>query len=423
MPVSSRMPANTLAVTIIVTLLLGIISTSLLLLFYYNRQEAIKYSVEERVKNNLESGIELVLADTTVNSEKRVTRLSLFDSEQDSIVITSELWGIYKVATVRAFANRYSKQKTFFNAPVLNGFLNSCIYLADHKRVLSIVGNTKLSGNVFLSGAGIRPGYINQRGFDNNSFVEGEIKISEPELPSLDSSSIKNAEILLRQIEDTAWIKSHRTDLADEGVFQSFTEPTLNYVCQGPLYLDKINLRGHIIVYSDTKVEVSDKAELDNVIIISPVIIFEKEFKGKVQAIARDSIILKEGCELKYPSSLLLLKRKKETIQSVIRVEGDCKFSGCIIANANPEDIFGNYFEAGKDSHIEGVVYIKGYSSLAGSIYGTVLTDYFIYKTPNVIYEDYIIDTEINRMRLSKHFTGSPIFKTPGKNKIAEWLD
>ena len=63
-------------------------------------------------------------------------------------------------------------------------------------------------------------------------------------------------------------------------------------------------------------------------------------------------------------------------------------------------------------SKIIGDAYCYGKTELKGAVYGTLYTDRFYLKTSSAVYENYIVNGEINRFKLPHSFVRLPLFSS-----------
>ena len=408
--------------TILVALTLSLLCGGVVVLTYYNRQQQLLSDTEERLTHQLHSGIQLILSDTIPIEENKEEWLTPFGNLYDSLHIKKRNWGIYQAASVTASSGRFKRNQSFLFAPALPPYMNSCIYLADHDRPLYVTGNTKLTGDAWLSKAGVNAAYINQEGFNNNQLIDGEVKVSEKTLPPLNTMIVRQ----LYEMSDTslrAPIISRVTSFSDSDQLRnSFDEEAVLIYSKDSLRLSDCKFEGHILIRSDNCIEVAPTASLQYVILIAPVIKIKRDFKGRLQAIAFDSLVVEDAVELDYPSSLILLKRKGETAQNQMLIGEDCLLKGTFASIFGPEDTYKTFVTIGKRSKVEGVVYTMGYLELAGSVIGTVLTDYFLFKSSGMVYENHLVNVEIDRSRLSPYFLSSLIFYQSTNQQVVAWV-
>jgi hypothetical protein len=203
---------------------------------------------------------------------------------------------------------------------------------------------------------------------------------------------------------------------------QSFYDSAAFFYSKSEIQLNELTLKGHIIIRSDTIIEVSASVITEDVILIAPVIKIAKGFKGVLQAIASDSLVVESDCSFDYPSALVLLKKRGVKMQNILRIGENCRLSGIIMARCENEDIFKSYVEINKNTQIDGVVYVMGYCTLGAQVNGIVLSDYFLYKTQNIMYENTLVNVALNRRLLSEYFIGSSIFENASQKQIIKWV-
>lgn len=417
----NSVPGNALVLTIVIALILAILCTSLILLAYYNRQHQLTNEIVQRLDRNLGSSTQLLLSNPVMSVASQQDTLDLFSEERDSVLIHTAPWGIFQIATVTAWNGRFEKQRSFIFGAALPDYMNGCLYLADHKRPLSLVGHTILTGDVYTSKAGVKAAYINQRGFDNDKLVDGKIQNSQEALPETNKGVIE----YLYQLTKPDSVGDHMQNALQPGdsMIQRFNDSTAFLYSKTVLNLDAFKLKGHIIIKSDSIIEVGAATVCEDVILVAPVIRFAKGFTGSVQAIATDSLLAEPGCMFEYPSALILLKRPNITWQNVMRIGNGCQVNGIIMTKCDNADRFKTFAEIQPDCRINGIAYIMGFLAFSkATVSGTLLTDFFIYKTPSMLYENHLVDASVNRRSLSRYFIGSAIFKNASRKEIMKWV-
>jgi hypothetical protein len=418
---NNKVSGNTLVVTIIVALIIALLCSSLVLLAYYNRHTQITANIEHRLRTNLQSATAIVLADTGWHGNTGSDTIDLYDEQKDSVIIRERPWGLFEAVSVTAFSNRFSQQSRYFTGAPLTGYMEGCLYLADHRRSLYVSGSTTLTGNAYLSKAGISPSYIYPRVYNNDRLIYGNIKNSKEKLPALNTDIIS---YLYEQRVNVQQSDEQRELIFSPGdtLRQSFSGTGLFFYSKDPVMLNNLAITGQVKIQSDTLIEVSATVSLEDVILIAPIIRFANGFTGSVQAIATDSLVLGANCRLTYPSALVLLKKPGITTQNVVKVGAHAVMDGIILTVCDSTDVYKTYVELHKESLIRGVVYVSGFISMQGKVHGTVLTDYFIHRSGSAVYENHLVDVELNRKKMSEHFVTSPVFTGFAGKEIIKWL-
>ena len=221
-----KLPAGALVITILIALVLSVICTMMILLGYHNRQFFLTLTIAQRIRNNLSSASNLILSDTLFYSVEKTDTLNLFNEPDDSVIIKRSGWGLFQAAAVESKHFNFSKKQQFLYGSRMPDYMSGCIYLADRKRPLSLVGNTMLTGKGFLPKAGLKIAYVNQRGYDNNTLINGEVKPSEERIPQLNDEFAK----YLEDVSNYAKYKTGTTRyslISDSGIHQSFNKRTV----------------------------------------------------------------------------------------------------------------------------------------------------------------------------------------------------
>lgn len=411
---NTKLGGHALLITIILALVISIICSMIILLFYHQMLTQAEYNTKMKLQRNLQSAINLALDDTTYNVENSYDSIDLFGKNDDSAFIKKENWGLYRIGCVSVTQNRMIKKKDFFFGQVPDGYLSGCLYLADHQSSLSISGFAKLQGDAYLPKGGLRPVFIDQKGFGYNELIKGNIKKSMDSLPAIDERLIQSLNNLISKREEESNIS--------DSVARSFEEPMMVLFRKEPITLSDCKLEGHILVLSDSSITIKGNCRLENIIVSAPHIEFESGFSGALQAIATDSIIVKSHCKLFYPSSLVILKNNISKDQPRIVIYDSSEIQGAILASSKINDENKTLVEIKDKSAVTGLVYCSGYLSLKGIVHGTVLTDYFIYKSPPSVYINYLVDAEINKNALSKYYIDPYLFISNKPSEIIQWI-
>jgi hypothetical protein len=407
---------NSLVVTVVISLVLAIICSSIILLAYYNRQQQLKNDIELQLQRDVESSTNLILADSSVYPNPVSDTIDLFGEGKDSLEIKKELWGIFQVATVKSFHNRVSRERSFFYGPAMPDYMNACLYVADHRRPIAVVGYTKLIGDGYLPGAGIKTSYIGQRGFENNKLIAGEIKTSQDSLPVLS----KNVLDYLHKVLSGNLIISSK--FISDSLEQDFSDTAVYIYSKEKISLSNCSFKGHIQIKSDIAIEIDPSAQLNNVMLVAPCIRFKEGTKAIAQALASDSLVIEKNCVFEYPSALILKKENNSTLQNRLLIAENCKIKGVVLSLCNNNDLYKTFVEVGGETKIMGVIYTMGYLALKGNIEGIAMTDFFIYKSPTTTYENYLVDITINRIRLPGYFLIPSIFNSSKTQDIIQWV-
>jgi hypothetical protein len=408
-----KLRANSLLTTVVLAVVIGMICSSLLLLAYLDFDTVRIERTHSRLQRNLRSAIAYCLADTAILHSGSPDTLDLFTQGTDSAIIRKGNWGLFNSSCVTVLSHGETKTKCFLSGPVTDTPLDACLYLAQHDIPLYVSGTTLLTGDAYLPPAGIQSSYVDQQGFTSDKPLSGATKTSH-NLPAVGPQLIA----YLRQLDSTGI-----TTFPPDSLDQSFLDTAAIFHTRSPLILSRGSLHGHILIISDSSISVEATAVLDNILLIAPSITLERGCSGVIQAIATDSLVLRNGCRLNYPSSLILIKAPGATFQPTLRIGDSSTVSGAIVSLApDPNDRIKTYVETGRHTSITGYLYAAGFVALKGEVRGEVLADYFLHRSATSVLQNFLVDATIDRSKLSAWFVGPHLFSTPHPNKIILWL-
>jgi hypothetical protein len=421
--------ASALLLTIVIALLVALICSSLLLLAYHDLQVDRITGTNNRLRRNFLSAVNIVLADTSRILISKADTIDLFAAGEDTALIERENWGLFDVAAIAVRAHGQEKSKCFFFGPAAQEPLDACLYLADHHIPLNISGFGQLTGDAYLPKGGVHPAYIDQRGFSSAEPLTGNIRASQDSLPPIDTRLV---DLLSQLLGDPAQKpggaarerRNPSQSLIPDTLDCSFADTATVIHRTSPITLNNYILKGHIRIVSDSSITVDSGCQLENVILAAPFIELKSGFSGTIQVFARDSIIIRNNCHLHYPSGLLLVKAQGSADQPVIRLGDSCTLEGILLTlTGAANDQTKTYVEIGNNSTITGYIYTSGFLFLKGTVHGTVLADYLLYKSSFSIYQNYLVDAVIDRKQLSGYFAGPKLFNDTGRiNRIIQWV-
>ena len=394
-----KLKASSLLYAIFVCLVVALLCGSLVLIFNYQYRLKQQYFLEE----------EFVLA----HNNQRIALLEQLNGEQ--IELTNELfkssyklqkWGFYNLLVHKT----YFKTDTLTTASLLGKRPNRqeqlALYLTDLDKPLHIGGKTKIKGNVKISKYGVKPAYINNMSYIGSKLIYGNITHSNKRLPQLDSNIINPSK------EEASFNEFFIEDLETLVMHRSFTKSTTILHTSGLVNIEGLELSGNIILKSNDSIHIKANTRLENILIEARSVSFEKGFKGTVQVFAKDWVTLQEGAELYYPSSVCINNDDNEKELEIV-LEKDSKVAGGIVFTGDSyQSSLNRMVTIEENAELIGDLYCYGKTQLKGKVVGTVYTDRFYLKTPSSVYENYIINGEINVEELPNEFINLPLFNT-----------
>ncbi|MFT4093083.1 MAG: hypothetical protein QM640_05535 [Niabella sp.] len=417
----TRLPASSLIATLILALILFISCSLLLSGLYYFKYFQTRDTIDERLDDDLLSGINIVLSGNRFSENTYSDSLLLFKDSPDSLYYTSALWGIFPGTTLRVAYKGRHKNKQFLSGAMQYPYADATLYLVDHDQPLSLVGETLIEGKAYLPKSGIRSGFFEQRGFSREKIIEGVTDSSKKQLPTIAAAIQNQVKAIAGFIKDSAANAAFVTGNA----LQSFSGDTRILKTNRWGILSNRTLSGRIIVVSDSVIEADRTSQLTDVILVAPFIHFKDGFAGAVQAFALDSITIDAGCYLKYPSALVGMGRQdalSNTGATVTALDGSV-VEGVIMALAGTAGSnIKPVVKIKKGAAIKGLVYNNGYTYLNGKVEGAVFTDFFFEQRGPLSMENIIIDASVTKSKwLTEAYYGA-VFETSSNRQIIKWL-
>ena len=419
--------AGALIYAIFISFLIALTSSSVIFISYSNRVQMDRSFESDRLLNNAESGIQLLLSRQILVATDIPKTVDLYGRGIDSVRLEKRAWGLFDIGISKSFSKRMSQEIVALIGSSANKKDSLAIYLLDMDKPLSVCGDTKIRGNCFLPKAGIQRAYIEGKNFTGNKFVEGRTLKSEKTLPVLDKELIKRIQNIAEgtfhlsdSIQDISFLSNRDSSV------RSFTKPTIYFTTKAPLILDNKILQGNIVIVSSKSVTIKATTQIGGIQIYAPKIIIEDGFSGNLQAFAGDSLVVGKKCKLTYPSVLALYRNKNSKDEIRLTLSEDVTCQGILFAGQDVSDIKKHVLiNISKNDNIYGQVYCTGAVDLKGSIYGSVFCSSFILKTSSSVYENHLLDATIDITRLPEEYGGIVLMqeKAIEHKCIVKWLE
>jgi hypothetical protein len=363
---------------------------------------------KEQVIANLFSGLSYALHQDIEGGQEYIIA-------GDTVLLRSQPWGIYSVITVTAWKNNYRKIKSYLIGQASDN--TYALYLADTDQPLKITGNTLLKGKVSLPKKGVDRAYVEGKNFKGKELIEGQTEKSEKSLPKLNEQWAKIDVLEFYKTYDYTYMY----ELPFDSIFP-FSESVIVYESPNSFSLSNQTLSGNLILCSQDSIYVRNTAELDNLLLIAPVIRVEKGFKGSLQLYATDRIEIEEDVVLQYPSSLYLQDKDKNfrrEFDAQIHLHKNSIVSGGIVITSESPDFRSPVkLLIDEDVTVSGFVYNQGITQHQGQIWGTLYTKQFFLKTKSSSYINHLIDATIDRTMLPSFFVLPSILETDKTQKV-----
>lgn len=405
-----RLKAGVLAYTMAVSLVISIILSSIILLGYYTRLESLGYDINIKIDANLRSAEQLALSNPSSFDYLKPERLDLYGEGEDTVIVERRPWGVYDYFKITAQHGRFVRHSYFSVANVPSEKGNSALFLVDERRPLSVVGSTKLTGTVYLPQSGVQSAYVERVGYQNDSLFYGTRRTSDGDIPEINDD-------LLDDIDE---VKKYRNLVNYRETFnleQKFSADTL--VRFNTFRLNVNDTLSGFIWLDARRVVLDSLCRLDNVLVTAEVIEIKKGFEGSGQFFAEDTIYVRSGAKVKYPSVLFVssgLSNGSITVEKQAEVEGIVGVDGDV-NNYYQRQI---YIESG--GKVTGAVYCHGFLEIYGEINGHATVRKSLVNATSAIYENYFLNATIDGTKRKQEFLVPPLWFYDNHKKVLEWL-
>lgn len=416
--------ANALFIVMVISLVIGIISSSLIIVAYYQRLHVQKDLLLKKLDVNSASAINILLSGSDGLTYGEERSIDLYGDEKDTVLMKKVPWGIFEIGAVKAVAGMLQQSRSVLYGYRLDEKARSAIYLTDQNAPLSVAGNTIIKGTCFLPKAGVKRAYIEGQNFGGKNLVNGEVKNSQPVLPLLNKMVAEKL---------SAFLSADKASLAgqyeifngelQDTIIRSFSEKTLLIHYPGNLTLRNKLFQGNILLCSDQVIEVDSSCRLSDLLIFARGVKFNDYFTGTLQAFATDSIVTGTGCDFKYPSAFGIFKKEVNMKQPFIQLGKEGRFKGILFTCNDIFDLQQNLVKIGQDAEVEGQIFADGFVELRGKVYGNVTCNKFTLKTPSSIYENHLLNAAIDAEKLSPCFIGSNLISSAERKEVIKWLE
>lgn len=388
----NKVTSSALGYAITFLFLIGLICSGVLFISSINKRLELNYNIKEHLI--IDNYMSLLLG---ANSDKEGTR-RIYHTAGDTTEITLKPWGAFKVVVAKTWHSNRSITKS---ALIGSGLENNLpvLYLPDNNQALKLIGDTKIEGTAYLPERGLDRGYIAGKNYINDKLLYGDQKKSERYLPKI--KALYQNLSLENFIKDTKKIDGVSTD----SIF-SFDQQTSLYSSIESISINN-SIKGNIIIHSFDSIFVASTASLENVILISPTVHFEKGFKGSVQVIAHEKIICEENVRLTYPSTLVLNETKMNIDQvnnGIILHENVHVRGGILLVSQASNFRKPIRLKIDTKSLVAGIIYNQGETEIKGKVIGHLYTQSFHLKAGGGEYSNHLLDVLISSEKLPKEF-------------------
>jgi hypothetical protein len=411
----TRLRSSSIYYALFLSIVIGVLLGGMVLFSGMNRQFQRQLNIEKQLRDNALSGVEYGLAFSDEIPADQSLDLRLFGEGIDSVKIRKKQWGAFVIIESKATHGNYSVSKIAL-AGRENNSGDPNLFVVDQDRPIAICGDTRIEGKAMLPQAGLKRAYIEGKNYTGDEMFYGTRGLSAKNLPPLDEAYISSLAAV--RSDFVGW------DNSEDSIFVSFAEAPLHFVDDGTVTLANIVLEGQIMIESRDSIYVAATAQLENVILKSPVIYIQNGFSGTVQLLGSKKVVLEENVRLLYPSVIGLVEEEfPAEHSSQITIGSRSQVIGSVfLFSRDPNFRLPVQLNIAPFSAIDGFVYCNGKTQLRGTVNGHLYTDKFYLETQSSKYENHLLDAKVLD-QLPEEFIYINLVKSTNPLKRIEWLD
>lgn len=356
----------------------------------------------------IESGMLLYQIDSTLwDKADNELNIKLFeDNEQSTINIARKTWGLYELVSFKTFDNK--KRKICLVGYDVDTTSTAALYLCDNKQVLTLAGNCNLIGMAYLPESRVMYSQIGSGFYSGKSLNSSLIQRSSADLPACNMSII--SELMTNKIYQQEQL------LNRVSLIVPFTENTL-FLNANSIYDSTI--KGNVVIISNNCIELYNDTFVEDVLLFAPKVKIHDGFRGSIQIISSDSVIIGTDVVLNYPSGIFIPEGKSE---SYIEIGTRSQLNGYVIlcqkGESDEEKLSPHYFQ-NDSTHVRGLVWVNGISQIHGGITGSLYSCNLNYYTPEGFYQSMLFNAKIYGTNMMAY----PLWlKSDKRKKIIKWI-
>ncbi|MBC8756040.1 hypothetical protein H2O64_15285 [Kordia sp. YSTF-M3] len=399
-----QLKASSLLHAVFACLLIALVCFGMLLLASYTSLFQHRALEKTQLQLTNDSALEWQLSKDIFNQEE-VQSISVFNDDIETRTKTLD-WGFYKIINTKTYHNQDTIRKSVLVGEITSD--KTALYITDYDKIQSVAGSVKVIGAMSIPKA--RFNEKNMQGETTAIYINGITTPSEDKLPNLKDRNLKFS----NSYDDEFSIDNISNKIL---YIHSFDKKTALLKIPDNRFLIGKKLKGNIIIEKLGTLVITKNMELEDVIIKADEIKIESGFTGNLQIIAKNTVYIEEGVQLKYPSSILIEKPKDA---ATITIEKNSVImGGIVLQNSNRKTTEKSLIKIEEEALIVGVVYCAGTLELHGKIYGSVYTDRLMTHVENAEYKNLLMNVEIDRSKLPETFVGISLFDSKTEKKTA----
>ena len=419
-----KLKSGALQLTLFISIIIAVLLMGFVLLVHSHKRFQVQTDFILETTQNAQKGIEHALLHSI--RLKDTVAIPLEEPSFKTLEIHRDFWGIFeRVTSVSKIKTNQFRKVALIGAKSKDQH-RTALYLQDTRKPLVVVGRTKIEGVVFLPKQGVKAGTISGHSYTGSQLLYGSTQQSAA-LPPLTTGIFDQIESIEYQVSE---ISNAQFITIKPGLYSnSFFKPVQIHFSKSDILLNEVQLTGHIIVQSKTKITVQASAVLKDIVLIAPEIEIENNVIANFQAFASKKMSVGNSVQLRYPSALILNKNQVGSQSNTtgikekpsIQIGKSSVVKGVVVYLGNdPPNNFKTQIELQETSVLIGELYCNQNTELKGTVYGTVFAKNFIANQFGSIYQNHIYNGKINVHKLPKKYVG--LLFNNSKKEVLKWL-
>ncbi len=408
------MKAGALYLALFVCFLLLILIGTLLVSGTYQQQYFGAIQKKTDLRQNLESSLSYFLSNGDFEEGKK---LNLFGGSDDTVMISTQRWGAFKVLKIQAFSGKYIQGKNFLVGAAQHISKNFALVKQGSVNRLVLCGSTVLKGSV-----NVQLNYISETKFEGKSASilkeidyrkSIEIKLSSEFAECTQRQNVPSPDVLV----------NHFVDFEDEKfIGNSFSNQSLVIFDERDIDLAGKTIEGNIIIQSNSQIILSNTTNLDGVLLYAPVIRVKDNFIGSCQLFGEKQIYIGKNCKLNYPSIACIVNVNNVDDVLMEVNEGSCVEGALIVSGKKMSSSQHNHEQIRNKGKVTGIIHCDGKIRHSGVLEGTLIYSDFFYSNATGTYVNYLFDAIIDDEILNDNYSEPLIYENQLKYEIVDRL-
>ncbi|WP_452602794.1 polymer-forming cytoskeletal protein [Pontimicrobium sp. MEBiC06410] len=404
MIIKNHYKASSLSNAIFLCLIISILCGSLVLISHYQNALNVKLEMSNHLISRNNSAFNYYVNNIETLSINKESTIDIFE---DGIYSYAEKknWGFYDILMIKTIFKNDTICKIALVGTKEKNNTALALYVTDYDKPLKLSGKSRIYGNIKVPIGKTEQTYINNK-INNDVVIKGNEEKSGDKLPKLS----KNITV---PIDD--YDKISLETIESEIIINSFENETKVLDLNGITSLNNLTCKGNLILKTNNPVTINATTTLEDIVLMAPKVVIDSGFRGNIQIIANEKVVIKEKAKLLYPSSIYI---KNDIDSATVDIKKGAKLAGGIVIDGNTYiGSLKRKLTIEEKATIIGDIYCYGRTQVKGEIIGSIYSDRFYLKTKSSQYENVILNATINRDSLPRNFVGLPLFETKSIKK------